>query len=394
MHYCTAMISRTLEDKIKSLAKQLPAIALMGPLQSGKTTLARHLFGEIPYVSLEDIDVRSYAERDPRRFLSEYKDGAIFDEIQNVPHLFSYLQRQIDDSEQNGRYILTGSQNFLLHQSISQSLAGRVAMVTLLPLSMEELNRCNAMQDNKYAMILKGFYPRIHKENIEHSDWYPSYITTYLERYLRQLKNISSLSQFQLFLKLCSGRIGQLLNYASLANDCGISLNTAKSWIGLLESSYIIFLLRPHHANFNKRLVKSPKLYFFDTGVAASLLEIETERQLFLHPLRGALFENLVILEAYKYRINQNKKPNLFFWRDNHGNEVDLIIESAIQKIPVEIKSGETVSGDFFKGVNYWRALAGNVVGYAIYGGQRAESFGDNSKIIPWQQMHSAFHNY
>ena len=312
------MLKRRLARQVQQLAKKFPVVAITGPRQSGKTTLAKALFSDLPYVSLEDPDTRQYAIQDPRDFLQQYDQGAVIDEAQHAPDLFSYLQTHVDKSQENGRFILTGSQNFLLLEKINQSLAGRVAINKLLPLSLHEL------QTNKIALttpeesIFRGFYPRLYTDKtLLPTEWYPNYIQTYLERDVRQIKNILDLSQFQLFLKMCASRVGQLLNLSSLANDCGINHNTAKSWIGLLEASYIIFLQRPYYQNFSKRLVKMPKLYFYDTGVACSLLGIREVEQVNTHFAKGALFENLIILELLKHRYNQGLENNLYFWRDN-----------------------------------------------------------------------------
>lgn len=382
------MIARTLEKKLKQLAKVLPIVALMGPRQSGKTTLVKHVFRGMPYVSLEDLDTRRSAEEDPRGFLSNYRTGAIFDEIQRAPELFSYLQTIVDQKKQTAQFILTGSQNFLLHEKISQTLAGRVSLLKLMPLSLEELNNTSHQLAEADDYIFKGFYPRLYAHSIEPGDWYPNYIQTYVERDVRQMKNIGDLSTFEKFIKLCAGRVGQLLNLSSLATECGITHNTAKAWLSLLEASFIVFLLQPHHKNFNKRLVKMPKLYFYDTGLASSLLGIEKKEQLKTHYLRGNLFENLVISELMKYRLHRGLVPNLYFWRDKVGHEVDCLIEQAEKFIPIEIKAGATALKEYFSHLEYWNALSGQKPGnsFVIYGGaeNRKQSFGN---LVSWNNI-------
>ncbi|MBI5447679.1 MAG: ATP-binding protein [Gammaproteobacteria bacterium] len=367
------MLKRVLANKIRQFSAQFPIVALTGPRQSGKTTLSKCLFPQLPYVSLEDPDTRYYASQDPRGFLNQYRNGAIFDEAQRVPHLFSYLQTHVDELNQPGRFILTGSQNFLLLDSINQSLAGRVAITKLLPLSLKELIINQVSLVSPEDCIFKGGYPKLYAQtNLLPTDWYPHYIQTYLERDVRQIKNILDLSQFQLFLKMCASRIGQLLNLSALASECGITHNTAKAWLSLLEASYIVFLLRPHHKNFSKRLVKMPKLYFYDTGVACSLLGIEKSEQLITHFSKGHLFENLIILELLKEKFNSGRENNLYFWRDNHGHEIDCIIDHGSLDA-IEIKSGKTINPDFFTNLIYWQKLSPeNKQVSLVYGGDLA----------------------
>lgn len=382
------MIKRSLEVKLKQLARQMPAIVVIGPRQAGKTTLVRQVFQNQPYVSLEDLDTREFAETDPRRFLAQYQGGAIFDEVQRVPSLLSYLQTAIDNRPGNGRFILTGSHNYLLQQHVSQTLAGRVAMLTLLPLSVEELEQSGSQTRSLENYLFTGFYPRIYDHRLNPSEWYPSYIQTYVERDVRLIKNISDVHTFQKFIKLCAGRIGQILNLSSLANDCGITHNTAKAWISILESSYIVFLLQPHHKNFSKRLIKMPKLYFYDTGLACALLNITNIRQLKTHYLYGGLFESFVIAELMKLRFNRGLQPNCYFWRDRLGYEVDCILEQGEQLIPVEIKAGKTVVADYFKGIQYWTDLAGMSAerGYVIYGGAQNQQRG-KGRVLGWKNI-------
>lgn len=306
------MYNRTISPVLEKFSKLYPIVGITGPRQSGKTTLAKMLFKHLPYVSLENLDIRLQAHTDPRAFLAQYDNGAIFDEVQHAPELLSYLQGIVDESPAKGRYILTGSQNFSLNHHIAQSLSGRIGMTTLLPLSLSELG----MPEDINTAIFEGGYPGLHNLKMYPLDFYPSYIQTYIERDVRQLKNIENFGRFQTFLKLCAGRVGQIINLTSLAQDCGISHTTARQWLNILEASYLIFFLQPFYQNFSKRLIKMPKLYFYDTGLACTLLGLEKATQLQTHYLKGALFENLVILEILKKRLNQGLPPNLYFWRD------------------------------------------------------------------------------
>lgn len=342
------------------------------------------------YVSLENPDTRQFANDDPKAFLNQYSENAIIDEIQYVPKLFSYLQTAVDEKRIAGQYILTGSHNYLISEQLSQSLAGRVAILTLLPLSSEELVATDIKPSTLEEQIFMGGYPRIYQENIPPTDWQPNYIRTYIERDVRMLKNISDLSTFQKFLKLCAGRIGQLLNLSALATDAGITHNTAKAWISILESSFILFLLKPHHQNFNKRLVKMPKLYFYDTGLACSLLEIQNTQQLKNHYLFGGLFESFMLSEIMKYRLHRGLSPNCFFWRDRLGHEVDCLLEYGTRMYPLEMKSGTTVTEEFFKGIAYWKNLAGDISGNAtiLYGGDE-EQMRKIAQVRSWKNIAS-----
>ncbi|MDD1702843.1 MAG: ATP-binding protein [Methanoregula sp.] len=371
------MIKREAEKKLRELARGFPAVSVIGPRQSGKTTLVRKVFPDKPYILLEDPDTRAFAQEDPRGFLAQYeRTGAILDEVQRVPELFSYLQGVLDNYNKPGQFILTGSQNFLLMESISQSLAGRVGIVRLLPLSMRELI-LDGMPVRQYEDYLyTGFFPRLYTSSIEPADFYSSYIQTYLERDLHQLKQVHNLSAFQNFMKMCAFRNGQVMNYSSLAQDCGITHNTAKEWLSLLETSSIIFLVRPHQKNFNKRLIKMPKLYFTDPGLAAHLAGITDADNIHYHSLKGGLFESLIITEFLKYRFNHGKESNLYFWRDQHGHEIDCLIEyRGNDLIPVEIKSGRTANNDYFKEITYWNTLSGNAPerSFVVYGGDLSQ---------------------
>lgn len=365
-------INRQLKEKLQQMTSIYPVITLTGPRQSGKSTLLKSSFPDYHYISLEDIDLREFATRDPRGFLATYPDHVIIDEAQRVPSLFSYLQSKVDAVDDPGMYLLAGSHNFLLMESINQSLAGRTAVLKLLPFSHAELRDGGILPESSNAEIFKGAYPRLYDKQIAPTDYYPYYIQTYVERDVRQMKNIGDLSTFIRFLKLCAGRIGQLLNISSLANECGISVPTAKSWISILEASYICYILEPDWNNFAKRLVKTPKLYFYDTGLACSLLEIKDAGQIETHFLRGSLFENMVINSFIKQAWNQGMEADLRFWRDSQGNEVDLLQYGCESPVAYEIKSSSTYSPDFFKGLSKWASLSGVATDSlnVIYGGQ------------------------
>ena len=365
------MIKRLSEEAIKEFSNGYPVIAITGPRQSGKTTLARYIFSDKPYVSLENPDTRELALSDPRGFLDTYRGGAVLDEVQRCPELLSYLQQIVDESRAPGSFVLTGSQQFGLLSGITQSLAGRVALVQLLPFALAELYPAADIAVNLDTVLFTGLYPPVHDRKLKPHAWYANYLQTYIERDVRQMVNVRDLNSFQRFVRLCAGRTGQILNLADLAGDCGITHNTARAWISILEASYIIFLLRPFHRNFSKRLIKAPKLYFYDTGLAAWLLGVQTPEQLNLHPQRGALFETLIIGECVKARFNRGLASNLSFWRDRSGNEIDLVAESGLRAAPVEIKSGSTLNVDFFKGLKKWAALAGDAAGQPVlvYGG-------------------------
>jgi predicted AAA+ superfamily ATPase len=384
------MIERQITDKLRYLAQKFPIVTLTGPRQSGKSTLLKKCFSDYKYVSLEDTDMRLLASTDPHGFLATYNDRTIIDEAQRVPDLFSYIQTHVDEIGKEGMYILAGSHNFLLMQLISQSLAGRCAILKLLPFSHSEMQIGNILPADVNDEIFTGSYPRIYDKKINPIDYYPPYIQTYVERDVRQLKNIGDLSQFVRFIKLCAGRIGQLLNLSSLAGDCGIAVSTAKAWISLLEASYIVYLLKPDFNNYSKRLVKTPKLYFHDTGLACSLLGIKDASQLTLHYMRGELFENLVINEFIKSAYNSGIIPELTFWRDSTGTEIDLIRRNGSNVEAFEIKSGATFSTDYFKGISKWSALSGTSADNCrvIYNGDKLlrTSKGD---VVPWYQIES-----
>lgn len=390
------MIARLMTKRLEEAAKGLPVIAILGPRQSGKTTLAREVFKNHRYVSLEVANVFDAIKNDPQGFIEEYKNphGIIFDEFQHLPELLSYIQVYVDEHKQPGYFILTGSQNFLMNQAITQSLAGRISLFTLLPLSLAELKGAGLAPENISQALFKGCYPRVYTTaEIDPNMLYNDYIATYVERDVRSLKNIVSLSDFKRFMGLCAGRTGQLLNVASLANECGIDQKTAHAWLSVLEASYIIYLMQPYFRdNFGKRLMKSPKLYFYDTGLACSLLGITSEDQLFTHYLRGELFESYMIMELVKHFYNDRRTPPLYFWRDYHGNEVDCIIEHANKLIPVEIKVSQSLSRKFYSGFDYWRDTAGEQAanGFLIYGG--SETYRQKAdRALGWQSVEKIF---
>ena len=381
------MIARTLTGKLTALAQKFQVITLTGPRQSGKTTLVKFAFPDLPYISLEEPDIRQIALTDPRGFLSNYPAGAILDEIQNTPELFSYIQTIVDNNRET-QFILTGSSNFLLMEKISQTLAGRTAILHLLPFSLTELETGAFSFAHYESLIFSGQYPRMYDREIAPGDFYPAYIQTYVERDVRMMKNIGDINAFIRFVQLCAGRVGQLLNYSSLASDAGISPNTAKAWISILEASFILYRLQPYHRNFNKRLVKSPKLYFYDTGVACSLLGIREESQVSLHYMKGALFENLIINEFIKRSFHRGERRYPYFWQDSRGKEIDCLLVDGETIVPVEIKSGKTIAHSYFENLKYWRQLANmpEDAGYVVYGGEQSMQTNAGA-FISWRHL-------
>ena len=363
------MIDRQLYSKAIQLLSKFPVVAVTGPRQSGKTTFAQALCPAYKYVNLELPDERQFAREDPKGFLNNYRDGVIIDEAQYVPELFSYLQAVTDQRKNNGEYLLTGSQNFLLSHHIAQSLAGRVALLTLLPFSFIELNTSVYKPNNWMEYLYKGGYPRIYEQQIEPIDFYPNYLQTYIERDVRQMLNVRDLATFQKFIQLLAGRVGQLLNQNNLANELGLSNKTIESWISVLEASFIVFRLQPYHKNFNKRLIKTPKLYFYDTGLASYLLGIRKVSDIQIHFAQGALFENLVINEFLKDGLNKGEWLQYYFWRDSSQREIDLIIDKGLERNAYEIKMSQTVNQDFFKTLHYYKELDAQAKVNLIYGG-------------------------
>lgn len=382
------LIKRILSKKIRQASREFPVIAIVGPRQSGKTTTAQMSFPRHRYVSLEDHDIRMLAQADPRKFLNEYptKSGIILDEIQHVPELLSYMQTIVDAKKKNGFFIVTGSQNFLIDEAITQTLAGRMAVLTLLPLSIYELAAADLLPAKIETLVQKGLYPRAHAGNVSVERLYANYIRLYVERDVRQIKNVADLGTFQKFMRLCAGRIGQVLNLTSLGDDCGIDHSTVKAWISLLEASYIVFTLYPYYKNFGKRLIKAPKLYFVDTGIACSLLKIRSADELSDHYLRGNLVESFIISDLLKQQYNNEEQPSLYFWRDNTGNEIDCIINESQYPVPVEIKAGKTVVTDFFKNIDYWEETTGlsHVPRYLVYGGDENQNW-PKAHVLSWQ---------
>ncbi len=384
------MIKRALESTLRRTAGQVPVVTLTGPRQSGKTTLVRQAFARHDYVSLEDPDQRVFALEDPRGFLAQFSGPVILDEVQRVPDLFSYVQTSVDQDDSPGRFILSGSQNFLLLKSVSQSLAGRCAILHLLPFSLNELEgrrpikissighglprRRAAGDADVMETLFRGFYPRIHDKGLDPQRWLRDYYQTYVERDVREIVNVGDIETFGRFVRLCAGRNGQLLNLSSLANDCGITHTTARRWLSVLEASFLVFLLRPHHRNFSKRLIKTPKLYFLDSGLLCYLLRIRAQEDLRLHASRGSIFEGFVVAELLKNYLNAGLEPDLYFWRDSAGHEIDVLIERRQELMPVEIKSGQTVASDFFAGIRFWRKLVDDEHAPAalVYAGDRS----------------------
>lgn len=383
------LVEREIQKSIKRLAAKFPVVMISGPRQSGKSTLLKVCFPKHEYVSLENMDVRAFAQADPRGFLNQFTKGAILDEVQRVPELFSYMQEIVDNRKKSGLFILSGSQNFLLMKNVSQSLAGRVAVLKLLPFSIAEIQEMRVSTANPYKLIFQGFYPRLYDKRIKPADFYPSYIETYLQRDVRELIRIGDLSKFTMFIKSCAARIGGMLNLSSMANDCGISVPTAKSWLSILEASYVVYLLQPHFQNVNKRLVKIPKLYFYDTGLACSLLNLKNEKQIELHYLKGALFENFVLMELLKKQYNNNAQPSIYFWRDKTGNEIDLMVDRGLNKTIVEIKATETIKFDQTKGISYYTKLQEGkeeLDAYVIYTGENHLKK-EGISYVSWQNI-------
>jgi predicted AAA+ superfamily ATPase len=355
-------VKRTIESSIKYYAKKYPVLAVTGPRQSGKTTMLKTMFPKYTYISLENPDLREFATTDPNGFFEYYSGNLILDEVQQTPALFSYIQTLVDASGKMGQFILSGSQNFHLIQHITQSLAGRVALFKLLPFDFTELQQAKLLPNDYEDILVKGSYPAIFDRALSSKVFYANYLQTYVEKDLKQLIDVRDLRQFRNFISLCAARSGQLVNLNSLGNECGISQPTAKAWLSVLESSYIVFLLQPYHVNFNKRIIKTPKLYFYDTGLLCHLLKITNPKSIQLHPLKGSLFENLIVAEAFKQNDHKYLHADFCFWRDASGNEVDLLVEHNDKLSIAEINASSTIKNEHFKGLNYFGALEGSNV--------------------------------
>ncbi len=386
-------ISRNLEPIIRAGAKQVPIIAIIGPRQSGKSTLAKDMFPDYLYVDMQDAELFEFANNDPKGFLNSYKNkrGLIIDEAQYAPKLFPQLKVEADRDPRPGYYVLSGSQNFLLHGNISESLAGRVYFYTLLPLSILELKNTNLLAKRPEDQIIKGFYPRVYQSSVNIHDYYDNYIVTYVERDIRTIRNIEDIHVFKKFMRLCALRIGTLLNVTELATACGISIHTAKSWLSLLEASFILFLLQPYHNNLGKRAIKSPKLYFYDVGLATALMNVDKETIIQRRQLYGALFENMIIVDSIKNIQAQGSRATLTFFRDTNQNEIDLIIESSGKMIPIEIKASETIQSKFFDTMSWFQKETGSQqLPILVYGGNQNQ-VRTSGKVLPWTDTDKIF---
>jgi len=381
------MIVREIASLLQEYSRSFRSVVIVGPRQSGKTTLAKACFPGKPYVSLENPDMLELANQDPRGFLGGFLKGAILDEIQRAPQLFNYLQEILDNTEEDGLFILTGSNNILLQENISQTLAGRIGILDLLPLSFREI-RDLVKGLSLPELIVRGFYPEIYHKNRSPQIWYQSYIRTYLERDVRQIKQIENTLLFQKFLRLCAGSIGQQVNYASLSNDCGIDVRTVHSWLSVLENSFVLYRLQPFHQNFKKRVVKSPKIYFVDTGLACALLNIKSRDEFSNSHFKGALVENFVVSECLKNKQNLNQYDRKFYyWRDNNGTEIDMIIEEGNTISPVEIKSAQTYSNDFSRNLKKFMLYSGTTHGTIVYNGSAGFKGSDGIDLLNWKEF-------
>ncbi len=383
------MIDRDLAPKLRSAAKQAPAVTLTGPRQSGKSTLCRMVFPRHAYANLEAPDVRAFAASDPRGFLGQFSQGAVLDEIQRVPELTSYLQGLIDDDPKHGRWVLTGSQSLTMMESVSQSLAGRTAVLHLMPLARSEARRFKRHPKSIDEALFTGGYPRILDQRLAPSEWLGSYVRTYVDRDVRLISNVGDLAVFQRFVQLCASRTGQLLNLSSLALDAGIAQPTAKAWLSILEATFIVFRLQPYFANIGKRLVKTPKLHFYDSGLVCWLLGIRAPEQLRLHPLRGAIFESWVVSEILKHRFNRGEHAGLYFYRDRHGLEADLVVEDGQKLTVVEAKASQTATTDVVNAgrqVTEVLADAARAKRIVVFGGDAGQKRSD-SEVLSWNEL-------
>lgn len=381
------MIERLILAEAKLALTQFRALCLTGPRQSGKTTLSKLLFQDKPYVNFENPTVQFEAEQNPEAFLKQYTKGAVFDEVQRVPHIFRYLQEILDNNPTRGQFILTGSNNFLLQEQVSQSLAGRAGYLSLLPLSYAELSDANLTDNNINKLILNGGYPEIWNEKLIANTWMNSYVQTYVQRDVRLLRNITNLATFTRFLYLCANYAGQILNRDDLAKKTGVDTKTILAWLGLLENSYIIFQLQPWYNNLNKRIVKSPKLYFYDTGLLCFLLGIKTEIVLQKHTAYGAIFENWVLSEIRKNNFNNAQNEGMYYFRDSAGNEIDLILERENEPIAIEIKSSKKIDDGMMRGLKYWQKLQPNSQCLLLHGGDRNEILNEKLSIVPYTEI-------
>jgi uncharacterized protein len=379
------MIDREIEEELRTLQNEFPIIAILGPRQSGKTTLSKKVFSTYEYISLEDIDHREFAQNDPRGFLSRYKSNVIFDEIQRVPELMSYLQTHADAQKRNGKIVITGSHNFLLMEQISQSLAGRVGITKLLPFTVDEIREKSKSLNE---VLFSGMFPRIYDQHIRPETFYKNYISSYIEKDVRQIKKITNLDNFMKFMRIIAGRTGQELNLSVISEECGISHNTVKEWISILEASFIIYKMRPYHKNYNKRIVKNPKIYFTDTGLVCNLLGIRKTDEIDYHFLRGNIFETFVVNEFIKYNFNYGEKLQLYYWRDNHQKEMDLIVDFGKEHYGIEIKSSKTVQEKYFDSLKYWTKLSGDKSSslFLVYGGND-NTIRNKMNVVSWKSI-------
>lgn len=382
------MITRIQKNKIQELAKQYPVISITGPRQSGKTTLSKLCFPDYKYYNLEEPNIRDLIMSDPKSFVNKNSEGTIFDEVQKYPELLSYIQVAVDESKKLAQFIVTGSENLILSEKVSQTLAGRVAIFNLLPLSIIELEDNGLLDKNISEIICKGFYPRLYDLKMDSSQYYSNYLATYIERDVRLVKNIGDISSFQTFMKLLAGRVGQIFNAESFSDDLGIDSKTVTSWLSVLESTYIVFRISPYFNNYGKRIIKSPKIYFYDTGLLCYLLNINNANELQVHFARGSIFENLIITEVMKHKLNTLALIQPYFWRDNHGNEVDLLIDRGSETDAIEIKSGKTFKPDLARGLEYWNSIEKPNKGnnYLIYDGE-TENKTKNFELLNWKSF-------
>lgn len=382
------MVSRLLANHIEAAAQKMPVVAVTGPRQSGKSTLIQQLFPAYQYINLEDLEQRTFARTDPKGFLLNAGDRAILDEVQYVPDLLSYIQVITDRDKIPGQFVISGSQNLLLMESIAQSLAGRVAIFNLLPFSPEEIRDTPFAQLTYEDYLFRGFYPRIYDLDLNPTAWLLEYIRTYVERDLRQIVNVSDLGTFQQFLEICAGRIGQLVNFSEIGSLIGVSYQTVNKWLSVLETSFIAYTLRPYHQNFNKRIVKTSKLYFYDTGLACALLNLRNVDDLNRHFAKGALFENFVINEILKNQLNRHLPPKNYFWNAAGAHEIDLLLDQGGRLIPIEIKSGRTINSHFFDGLNYFQSLSGALPteSFLVYGGDEVQRR-SLAQVLSWRNL-------